>query len=152
MKIKNACRIRFITKGVQTSKNIKYCEDIFGIPLCYSPDIHRLNVVQFEDKSVLIISNEEYRKSIGETLFKIDITSKLLKVIFDTNDELLGLMHISKWFGCSNTINYVKMHTGNVETRKNTIRYIEQLSKQIDKYSIGSIDNILNDIKPVEII
>jgi len=121
------------------------------IPLYYSMDIDKADIIQLEDSSIFIIANENFRKTLGDRQFEIYVLHNVLKIILETNDDFIRDLHIAKWFSCSDTIDYIKTFNKSSSNKDLRIKNIYKYVNKIERLSINSINELINTVKTVSI-
>jgi len=152
MNLNKSCCLRYFNRGKQETRKCLFSEYLFdSIPLYYSVDVQKADVIQFKDNTVLIIANNNFRKTVGESQFNIYIMHKILKIILDTENDILIDLHLAKWFSCNETLNYIKTFCKTGHTKEVRIKNIYNNVNNISKLSIMSVENMLKHINGVVI-
>lgn len=150
MKLNRVDSLRFIYKGRQHTMKIKFHRFIYrDIPVYCSNDISEYEVLQFDDKSVVVIINYKYIENMDNTFLQIGITDKLLRYAFENKDNDIIDLHLTQYFGYSNTIKYINSNKSDVNNSR--VKFIESLAGSHKLFSVDTVENIVSNIKYVEI-
>lgn len=152
MELNKYCELRYFRKGVQELRKCYYSELIFDkIPLYYSMNTDKADVLKLEDNSVIIIANQNFRRTLDENQFKIYLLHKILKIVLGTNKKFIYDLHIAKWFSCTEALNYIKVNVKNKDEKQLRTENIYEYVNTIDKIKILSINDVVNTLKVVKV-
>lgn len=149
MNINRFDRIRFIYNGKQISLKIMFGEYKFNIvPLYYSDDIQKIELITFSDNTSMLIANKEY---ISINKNDIEILEILLEKALQTKNRNIIDLHIAYWFGYSKVISYIRALC-NIDdySKKQRINFLEHAINN-KNVRLNSIEDIIKNINFISI-
>lgn len=140
MNINKFDRIKFIHNGRQVSLKIIFGEYKFNIvPLYYSDNVQKIELITFSDNTSMLVANKEY---ISSGKKDIEIIEILLEKALETKNKNIIDLHVAYWYGYKNAIDYIKTLKNTSENyRKQRINFLESTinNKNIKLHSVQEI-------------
>ena len=152
MRLNKVDKIQFIYNGKQHIVKLKlhgYKYD--KVPILISDDIDNCNVMLLSDNSIIIVVNSTYINNCDKNFLDIYIFDKLLRYMLCTEEDIFIDIHLTKWFGVSNIINYIDKCNFDEDYKLNRIEKIKNNLLQTIDVNIHDKQYVVSNLNFVEI-